>query len=244
MADSLIKLLNSGLYSVSFNCFGIEKNNLQRVLAPVKKEFSDLEFSVRLFFPELFIVVSGKDKSRVESLQNRMVLLLKDWFFSFQRIALPDILASFLLKSGLTISVAESCTGGLLGHELTRTSGSSSFFKGGIIAYADSVKISALGVSADLINRYGAVSREVVTHMASGAVKVFDTDLSVAISGIAGPLGGTEEKPVGTVHIALAHKEGVVHKKSLFKGYNRKKVKIASAWTAMKMILDFLPVRR
>lgn len=116
-----------------------------------------------------------------------------------------EILAGELLKNrGLRLAVAESCTGGLVGHRLTNVPGSSAYFVGGVMAYANQAKEQFLGVQPATLERYGAVSRETVLEMARGARLGFQADIGLSTSGVAGPDGGTPEKPVGTVWVGLS----------------------------------------
>lgn len=112
-----------------------------------------------------------------------------------------------LLKSGLTLVTAESCTGGLLAGALTALSGSSDYFRGGVVTYSNEMKTRLLGVTAGLLARHGAVSAECAEAMAHGAIRRLGGDLAVSITGIAGPTGGTVEKPVGLVHFGLAWRD-------------------------------------
>ena len=114
-----------------------------------------------------------------------------------------------LFRSGKTITTAESCTGGYIAHLITSVSGSSNYFKGGVVCYSNDIKVKDLGVEREKIKQYGAVSEEVVKQMALGALNRYETDFAIATSGIAGPTGGSEDKPVGSVWIALASKDGV-----------------------------------
>ena len=114
-----------------------------------------------------------------------------------------------LSASGKTLAVAESCTGGLLGGAITSIPGSSLYFSGGVVAYGNSAKTSLLGVPPGLIAAHGAVSREVAVAMAEGALALFRADLAVAVTGVAGPGGGSRGKPVGTVWVAVAARDGV-----------------------------------
>lgn len=123
---------------------------------------------------------------------------------------LEQEIGELLKAKKLSLSTAESCTGGGIAALITSVPGSSDYFNGGIVAYSNEVKMSLLHVSAETLERYGAVSRETVTEMAKGAMKTLKTDCAVATSGIAGPGGGTPEKPVGTVWIAAAYKDEIV----------------------------------
>jgi len=113
------------------------------------------------------------------------------------------LLGAALSASGKTLAVAESCTGGLLGGAITSIPGSSLYFSGGVLAYGNSAKISLLGVPPDRITAYGAVSREVAVAMAEGVLSLFRADLAIAVTGVAGPGGGSRGKPVGTVWVAV-----------------------------------------
>jgi nicotinamide-nucleotide amidase len=121
------------------------------------------------------------------------------------------LLGEALSASGKTLAVAESCTAGLLGGAITSIPGSSLYFSGGVIAYADSAKVSLLGVPPGLISAHGAVSREVALAMAEGALALFRTDLAISVTGIAGPGGGSRWKPAGTVWVAVVASGGVRH---------------------------------
>jgi nicotinamide-nucleotide amidase len=130
---------------------------------------------------------------------------------------MPEVVIGRLLKGKKsTLCTAESCTGGEIAHLITSVSGSSAYFKGTVVAYANEIKSKLLKVPESIIQENGAVSREVVEEMASGALALFDTDFAVATSGIAGPDGGTETKPVGTVWIAVASKSEVISEKHVF----------------------------
>ena len=127
--------------------------------------------------------------------------------------ALAEELGKLLLEKGLTLSTAESCTGGGIASVITSISGSSEYFKGGIVAYANEVKTVLLGVSETTLEKHGAVSEETVQEMAKGAMKSMKTSCAIATSGIAGPGGGTPTKPVGTIWIAVACYDKIVTKK-------------------------------
>jgi len=136
--------------------------------------------------------------------------------FGYDNDSLETVIAQILKATNKTIATAESCTGGRIAHTITSVSGSSEYFKGGIVAYSNQAKINTLNVKNETVEKFGAVSQQVVEEMAIGAVKLFDTDYAIATSGIAGPTGGTDEKPVGTTWIAVANKNTVVAKKYTF----------------------------
>ena len=133
---------------------------------------------------------------------------------SLQNKFLSKELSEKFWKEGLTLATAESCTAGNIAAVITAIPGSSHFYKGGIIAYSDEVKVNLLGVNPETLEKNGAVCEEVVIEMAKGAMKSMNSDCAVATSGIAGPTGGTPEKPVGTVWIAVAMKDRVMTMKA------------------------------
>jgi nicotinamide-nucleotide amidase len=142
--------------------------------------------------------------------------------------------------AGLALATAESCTGGLVAAALTALPGSSTFVERGFVTYSNAAKIELLGVSAQLIEERGAVSEEVARAMAEGAVAHSHADAALAITGIAGPTGGSLEKPVGTVHIAVAGKgHGTLHRQLLYSG-DRTAVREASAVAALALLLELL----
>jgi len=136
--------------------------------------------------------------------------IIGEHIFSLTEDELQVVIGELLRKKNATLSTAESCTGGYIAHLITQVSGASDYFKGAVVSYANETKIESLSVNANDIEQYGAVSQQVVEQMAIGVRTKLKTDYSIATSGIAGPLGGTEEKPVGIVWIAVASKNEVV----------------------------------
>jgi len=149
-------------------------------------------------------------------------------------------LGALLLASGKSLAVAESCTGGLLSGAVTSVPGSSGYFLGGIVAYHNQVKARALGVSPSLIEAYGAVSREAALAMAEGALARLPADVAVAVTGIAGPGGGTREKPVGTVWVAVADRGGVRRANRYRFGGDRQEVRRAAVRAALEAVVALL----
>jgi len=156
--------------------------------------------------------------------------------------SLEQEVARLLISLKMTISVAESCTGGLICHRLTNISGSSDYLERGVVSYSNRSKIELLGVSSQVIREHGAVSQSCVESMAIGIKRLAGTDLGLAVSGIAGPTGGTNDKPVGTVHMALAWDEDVQCWKYLFEG-SREEIKEKASEQALIQIRDHLTVR-
>ncbi len=144
-----------------------------------------------------------------------------------------------LRKRGLSISTAESCTGGLVSHRITNVSGSSDYYKGGVIAYANEVKEKILGVAGHILREKGAVSVECAVAMAKGVKSLLGSDVGIATTGIAGPTGGTPDKPVGLVYIALATKDYAYHEKHIFHE-DREGNKCEAADAALEMLKRYL----
>jgi nicotinamide-nucleotide amidase len=144
-----------------------------------------------------------------------------------------------LKKQGLKIATAESCTGGLIAHTLTNVSGSSDYFDRGIISYSNKAKTQELGVPEDILEEYGAVSEQVAKSMAEGIRTKSNVDIGIATTGIAGPTGGTEEKPVGLVYIAISTQKGTNVKKFMFKG-DRLQNKKSTCNEALNMLYEYL----
>ena len=149
------------------------------------------------------------------------------------------MIGDLLRARNLKLVTAESCTGGLISSRITDVPGSSRYFLGGIVSYAYEAKVSLVGVRWDTLNTQGAVSRETVLEMAHGARKQLKADIAIAVSGIAGPAGGTPEKPVGTTWIGLAAPDGEWAKLFQFSG-GRAENKSASATAALEMLLEYL----
>jgi nicotinamide-nucleotide amidase len=156
--------------------------------------------------------------------------------------ALEVVAGKLLAERKLTVAVAESCTGGLLGARLTDVSGSSAYMLGGVIAYADSVKRHLLGVPAEVIEQNGAVSSEVAALMARGVRKITGADIGISVTGIAGPTGGTAAKPVGTTYIGVATGRLVRVEHRVWEG-DRQANREQSVEAALRLLLDQLTGR-
>jgi PncC family amidohydrolase len=158
-------------------------------------------------------------------------------------IPLEKVVGDLLRDRGLTLSVAESCTGGLLGHRLTNVPGSSDYFMGGVIVYSYDAKERVLNVRHDTLVDYGAVSEETALEMARGARRLFHTDLALSITGIAGPGGGLPDKPVGLTYIALSAREREMCQPFVWDS-DREGNKIRSTQAALEILAAYLRGRR
>lgn len=154
-----------------------------------------------------------KLKKEIDAEIEKVLPLIGSSVFGFDNDDLEVAIGKELKKRGLTVSAAESCTGGYISHMFTKVAGSSAYFMGSVVSYDNSVKINVLGVNPETIAQYGAVSEETVMQMADGARKLMKTDFAIATSGIAGPDGGTPEKPVGTLWIACSMEGRTIAKK-------------------------------
>ncbi len=143
----------------------------------------------------------------------KVVPKIEKYVFGYGDLTLEEAVGAILTKAGKTLAVAESCTGGFLAHTITSIPGSSRYFQGGVVAYSNNLKMNLLDVSEETLHQHGAVSEETVRAMAEGAKKNLLADFSIATSGIAGPDGGTPEKPVGTIWIAVASPQETIAKK-------------------------------
>lgn len=165
---------------------------------------------------EIKIRTNSTSPLNASALRDRIVEIVGDYVYSTKGESIEEVVGSFLLKRGLTIGVAESCTGGLVSHRLTDIPGSSSYFLGSVIAYANEVKDSILGVNPTLIVKHGAVSSEVAGAMAEGVRKVMGADIGCSTTGIAGPSGGSPEKPVGLLFTGISSERETLTKRLQF----------------------------
>jgi nicotinamide-nucleotide amidase len=165
----------------------------------------NIETGVKL---RLSSYVSDK-KQIIEEQFNKLTAILGKYVYGYEPDTLESVLGELLLKKGATVATAESCTGGYIAHRITSVSGSSAYFKGGIVAYSNEIKANVLGVNPADIEKFGAVSSEVARQMAEGALKTLNADYAVSTTGVAGPTGGTVNKPVGLCWFGVATPNGV-----------------------------------
>lgn len=181
----------------------------------------------------------GDDEGRTGALLNEQVrklyTIIPDVIYGEDETTLEEVTGGLLLKAGQTVSTAESCTGGKLSSLITSVPGSSSWYLGSVIAYDNSIKTGVLGVNPDTIRIHGAVSKETAAEMAAGVRRVTGSDYSVAVTGIAGPAGGTDTKPVGTVWIAIASSVGIITELHRFADERTVNI-LRASYTALNML--------
>jgi nicotinamide-nucleotide amidase len=190
-----------------FQTFGISESGLDQAVAGLIDP-QEARVAFRASFPQisLRITVEGAPEEaerKLEALCQRVREKISNFVFAEGDVSMEEVVAHLMSERKLKLAVAESCTGGLIGHRLTNVPGSSKFFVGDLVTYSNELKMGVLGVSADTLKQFGAVSEECVREMAAGARKRTGADVGIATSGVAGPDGGTPERPVGTVCVAL-----------------------------------------
>ncbi|MEC8602767.1 MAG: competence/damage-inducible protein A [Bacteroidota bacterium] len=173
--------------------------------------------------------------ARIDDSIENLKKLIPKYIFGYEKDRIEEVVGQLLKEKGSSLSLAESCTGGNIAHLITGVSGSSNYFKGSVVAYSNDIKQQVLNVDPKSIQQNGAVSKQVVEQMATGVRNSFKSDYAIATSGVAGPTGGTKQKPVGTVWIAVAYNEGVVSKKFNF-GNNRERNIQISSLSALNML--------
>jgi nicotinamide-nucleotide amidase len=226
----------------------------ESAIADLLKDVNPREFSATLAYlpryPEnhVKIVVRGRVAEEAEEDLRKLAGIIRERLrgrvIAVDRETLEEIVGQLLRAGGATLAVAESCTGGLVAHRLTQIPGSSDYFDRSVVVYSNAAKVQMLEVPGALIESAGAVSAEVAEKMAEGVRRVSKATLGLAITGIAGPTGGSEEKPVGTVFIALASPKGTASKRYQFMG-DRNQIQTLSAYTAIDWVrryfLNLLP---
>ena len=185
----------------------------------------------------LRVTAKGEHVKQLDEVYGSLKAALAGMRYAEGDDAIEKQLGAFLLERGATVATAESCTGGEIAHLITSVPGSSAYFKGSVVAYANEVKERVLGVDAGVLEREGAVSEPVVLQMAEGVKRLMGTDYAVATSGVAGPGGGTEEKPVGTVWIGVATPKGSYARRFAF-SFTRERNIAKAASKAIELLIN------
>ena len=209
------KSLKKKVVCKSIRTTGVPESILQEKITDIidaNKEKCDIAFLPHRMLG-VDIRLTSSNNQLVEDLINSIVPRIKKYVYGYDNDKLEQVIADLLIQNNLTVSTAESCTSGLLASRLTDVPGSSQYFKGGSVCYSNELKINDIGVDKDLIERYGAVSEEVVESLAKNIAKKNNTDIGIGITGIAGPGGGTEKKPVGLVFVGIFYKNNLYIKR-------------------------------
>jgi nicotinamide-nucleotide amidase len=220
---------------------GLGESAVDEKIAPIYTQYKNPQTTILFNRSEIEIHLTAQAKTEAEAellldgLAGQIEERLGHSIFAFRGETMEQVVGLRLAVSGFTLAVAESCTGGLISQRLTEVPGASSYFMEGVVTYSNDAKIRSLGVEEDLIERYGAVSAQVAEAMAEGVRQRADTDFGLSVTGIAGPGGGTEEKPVGLVYIALSDDAHTEHRKIMIPG-DRQLIR----WRASQAALDLL----
>jgi len=241
VAPVVAPLLRERHFQVLLRTFGLPESEVNDRLSGIEAEF-DVTIGYRATMPEIEVKVLAR-ASVLEAARARAELasaavrvrLGEEVVFGEGKARFPELLCQALAADGLTLALAESCTGGLVAELLTAHAGASAVFRGSAVTYANEAKTALLGVPAELISVHGAVSAEVARAMAAGARTIFGADLALALTGIAGPGGGSPEKPVGLVHYAVASESGTTDVRAVFGG-NREQVRRRAAFAGLALV--------
>jgi nicotinamide-nucleotide amidase len=223
----------------TFQTFGITESGLDELVAGAVDPVEG-RVSFRASFPEvsLRVVVHGRPEeaaARLERVAARLRERIGAYVYGEGGTSMEEVVGRLLTERGHTLAAAESCTGGLIGHRLTNVPGSSAYVRGVVVAYANDAKETLLGVRPETLRAHGAVSEETAGEMAAGVRRTFGATIGIATTGIAGPSGGTPEKPVGTVCFALASESGVISRRLQLWG-TRDWVKLLASQVALDWV--------
>lgn len=225
--------------------YGIRESDIADAFKGLSKECPGVMFGFYPSFPENHINITARgDKDErankmLDSAEEKVKEILGSYVFATKDISMEAVVGELLMGRKKTISVAESCTGGLIGHRITAVPGSSVYFERGVIVYSNRSKMEMLGVRQNTLERYGAVSYETSKEMAEGIRRISGTDMGLAVTGIAGPSGGEKNKPVGTVFIGLSAGNEIFSSQYLFSG-TREKIKISTSEMALDWIRRYM----
>ncbi|MEI7817182.1 MAG: CinA family nicotinamide mononucleotide deamidase-related protein [Desulfuromonadales bacterium] len=229
----------------SINLFGPCEAEVDELLLGIARVEQGLTLGICVTFPWMKVTlrVEADSEDAAANLLAPAVLQvrerLKEYCFSSGNISMDETVAELFRNGCLTLSLAESCSGGFIAKRITDIPGSSQYFCEGLVTYSNEAKTRLLGVSGDVLNSSGAVSAECASAMAKGARLASGSDLGLAVTGIAGPDGGNDDKPVGTVFISLAAPDGCWTKRFQFSGC-REEVRIMTAWTSLDWLRRYL----
>ncbi len=229
----------------TFRVIGLGESHVDHALRGLMDGTADSTLHFRIAYPETLVtlVVRRSDQAAAQAelarLEQQVRARLGENIYGTDGESLPQVVGRLLRERSATLATAESCTGGMLGQLVTQVPGSSDYYKGGIVSYANEIKTGLLGVSAETLAKHGAVSEATVREMAAGARRSLGTSYALSISGVAGPGGGTPEKPVGTVWIGLASPEGETARHLNWPG-DREQVRTIASFGALHFLYKTL----
>jgi len=240
-APYLRKLAGGFIESRCVRVFGLGESNMEAILHDMMAASSNPTIAPYARTSECFVKITAKAGTKeecdrlLEPVTEEVKHLLGEYVYGVDVDSLEQLVGEKLREQGLTLAVAESCTGGLLSKRITDLPGCSDYYLGGVCSYSNEVKMRVLGVRAETLESYGAVSPETAREMAEGVAKKLGSDIGVGITGIAGPGGGTNEKPVGLVYISVWH-SGKTATREVRSAPGRDRVRLHAASTALDMI--------
>jgi nicotinamide-nucleotide amidase len=226
----------------TISTFGMTESAAGEKVAQLETEFPGIKLGIRAHFPEIHIKLYayGEDdqaiRKRLESSEAWVMAQIGHRVLSTQGRSLSVVTGDLLREQSATLAIAESCTGGLIAHQITENAGSSDYFLFSGVTYSNAAKVDVLGVSPETLKRCGAVHEETAQEMAAGAKRVSGATFSLATTGIAGPSGGSDDKPVGTVCIGLATPDKLVGRRYFFPFGKRRMNKTVFAATALDLL--------
>lgn len=229
-------------HQIHIRTFGMTESGVAQALDGLEEAHSGLTLGYRAHFPEIEVKVHVRASSPAEAEREAQAItakvhtLLGHAVFGGRDDSFPAVVGQVLRDRGKKLAVAESCTGGRVGEMLTRVPGSSDYLLLDAVVYSNSAKEAVLGVNPEILRDYGAVSSETAAAMAEGALRVADADIAVSITGIAGPGGGTEDKPVGTIWFGLAQRDQPTVTRHRKLPWGRDRVQALSAYVALEMV--------
>jgi nicotinamide-nucleotide amidase len=230
--------LANQIFSNAFKIYGLTESKLDELVKPVGLD-SAIKLSFRAHYPDLTLgvtVAGGAEEQRqfIEACK-RIRLILGSHIYAEGDTTLEERVGQLLIERQQTLALAESCTGGLISHRITSIAGSSAYYLGGVTSYANDVKIELLGVRPATLEKYGAVSQETALEMSHGVRERIGADYGLSVTGIAGPSGGTPEKPVGTVWISIAQEKN--HEARLFQFHgDRERIILGTSQAALNWL--------
>ena len=242
IVPAIAALADPRTHQVHLRTFGMTESGVAEALRGLEEAHEGLTLGYRAHFPEIEVKVHVRAESVAEAerrshlIADEVRTLLGDAVFGGRADSFAEVVGKALRDKGKTLAVAESCTGGQVGEMLTRVPGASDYLLLDAVVYANSAKEAVLGVTPEVLRAHGAVSSETAAAMAEGALRVAGADIAVSITGVAGPGGGTEDKPVGTVWFGLARKGQPTVTKHRKLPWGRDRVQTLSAYVALELV--------